>query len=168
MFGSCVIYDEPRQLWYKGHFANGFFYWRGTEYDEFGSVIFDGFYDKGTKLENIVPLEEMNGYWKEYNSEHKLVIGKNTTLNTNWLALVSEMILEEKKEFAIFMIKKRKSIESVNGKKTKKSPLRFIVKFTTSLENYGVRDILIIESEYLSFQWMKRNNTGKNMAKTTN
>ena len=73
LFGSCEIYDEPRQLWYKGHFANGFFYWRGTEYDEFGNVIFDGFYDKGTKLENIVPSEEMNGYWKEYNSEHKLV-----------------------------------------------------------------------------------------------
>ena len=69
-------------------------------------------------------------------------IGKNTTLNTNWLALVSEMILEEKKEFAIFMIMKRKSIESVNGKKTRKYHCLAVVKFTTSLDNCGIKDIL--------------------------
>ena len=60
-------------MWYKGHFANGYRQGRGTEYDESGNVTFDGFYDRQFRIENIVPLEEVSGYWKEYNAEHKLV-----------------------------------------------------------------------------------------------
>ena len=71
--GPCTLNNESGKLYFKGRMEAGCRQGRGTEYDEFGNVIFDGFYDKGTKLENIVPLEEMNGYWKEYNSEHKLV-----------------------------------------------------------------------------------------------
>lgn len=71
--GPCTLNNESGKLYFKGRMEAGCRQGRGTEYDEFGNVIFDGFYDKGTKLENIVPSEEMNGYWKEYNSEHKLV-----------------------------------------------------------------------------------------------
>ena len=73
LFGSCEIYDEPRKVWYKGHFENGYRNWKGVEYDESGNVTFDGFYSKGKRLSNIVKLEEVSGYWKEYNAEHKLV-----------------------------------------------------------------------------------------------
>ena len=71
--GYCEIYDEPRKVWYKGHFENGYRNWKGVEYDESGNVTFDGFYSKGKRLSNIVKLEEVSGYWKEYNAEHKLV-----------------------------------------------------------------------------------------------
>ena len=36
-------------------------------------MIFDGYYDKGKRLDNIVPLEVMKGYWKEYDEHGKLV-----------------------------------------------------------------------------------------------
>ena len=72
-FGSCEIFDEPRRIWYKGHFENGYRQWRGVEYDKLGNVIFDGYYDKGKRLDNIVPLEVMKGYWKEYDEHGKLV-----------------------------------------------------------------------------------------------
>ena len=64
---------ESGTLYFKGRLENGYRQGRGTEYDESGNVTFDGFYDKGTKLENVVPLEEMKGYWKEYNADHKLI-----------------------------------------------------------------------------------------------
>ena len=71
--GPCTLNDESGKLYFKGRMEEGYRQGRGTEYDESGNVTFDGFYDKGTKLENIVPLEEVSGYWKEYNAEHKLV-----------------------------------------------------------------------------------------------
>ena len=71
--GPCTLNYETGKLHFKGRMEKGYRQGRGTEYDKFGNVIFDGFYDKGTKLENIVPKEEMNDYWKEYNAEHKLV-----------------------------------------------------------------------------------------------
>ena len=71
--GPCTLNDESGKLYFKGRMEEGYRQGRGTEYDESGNVTFDGFYNKGTKLENIVPLEEVNGYWKEYNAEHKLV-----------------------------------------------------------------------------------------------
>ena len=72
-WGYCTIYDEPRRIWYKGHFDNGYCQGRGTEYDESGNVIFDGFYNKGKRIETIVPLKEMPGYWKEYDENRKLL-----------------------------------------------------------------------------------------------
>ena len=71
--GPCIFNDESGKLYFKGRMEEGYRQGRGTEYDESGNVTFDGFYAKGTKLENIVPLEEVSGYWKEYNAEHKLV-----------------------------------------------------------------------------------------------
>ena len=71
--GPCTLNDESGKLYFKGRMEEGYRQGRGTEYDESGNVTFDGFYAKGTKLENIVPLEEVSGYWKEYNAEHKLV-----------------------------------------------------------------------------------------------
>ena len=68
-----TVNKESGKLFFKGRLENGYRQGRGTEYDESGNVTFDGFYDKGTKLENVVPLEEMKGYWKEYNADHKLI-----------------------------------------------------------------------------------------------
>ena len=62
--GPCTLNDESGKLYFKGRMEEGYRQGRGTEYDESGNVTFDGFYDKGTKLENIVPLEEVSGYWK--------------------------------------------------------------------------------------------------------
>ena len=59
--GYCEIFDEPRRIWYKGHFENGYRQWRGVEYDELGNVIFGGYYNQGKRLDNIVPSKEMKG-----------------------------------------------------------------------------------------------------------
>ena len=60
----------------------------------------------------------------------------------SWLALLNEMILEEKKVFVISMTKKAKSLVLVNGKKIEKSHFSAVVSFLTSLEEFGIRDIL--------------------------
>ena len=71
--GPCTLNYESGKLYFKGNMEDGYRQGRGTEYDESGNVIFDGFFAKGAKLENIIPLEEMKGYWKEYDNDHKLV-----------------------------------------------------------------------------------------------
>ena len=71
--GKCKIFDEPRRIWYEGHFENGYRQYRGTEYKESGEVEFDGFYDKGKRKESIVPFDKMPGYWKEYDEHGRLV-----------------------------------------------------------------------------------------------
>ena len=60
----------------------------------------------------------------------------------SWLALLNEMILEEKKVFVISMTKKVRSLVLVNGKKIEKSHFSVVVRFLTSLEEFGIRDIL--------------------------
>ena len=71
--GRCTIFDEPRRIWYDGHFENSNRQYRGTEYDESGNVIFDGFYNKGERIETIVPLKEMPGFWTEYDKDGRLI-----------------------------------------------------------------------------------------------
>ena len=70
--GYCEIFDENSRIWYKGYFENGIQDGYGKEYDEKGYVVFEGFYDKGKKL-NIVRMKEKRGYWKEYDEKGKLM-----------------------------------------------------------------------------------------------
>ena len=70
--GYCEIFDENSRIWYKGYFENGIQDGYGKEYDEKGYVVFEGFYDKGKKL-NIVPMKGKRGYWKEYDEKGKLM-----------------------------------------------------------------------------------------------
>ena len=46
-YGLFMLYDEPHQVWFKGHFSNGYREGRGKEYDRNGELISDGFYKKG-------------------------------------------------------------------------------------------------------------------------
>ena len=71
--GPCTLNDESGKLFFKGKLKKGYCQGRGTEYDEYGNVIFDGFYNQGKRIESIVPLKEMPGYWKEYDENRKLL-----------------------------------------------------------------------------------------------
>ena len=71
--GYCEIFDEPRKVWYKGFYKNGLLHGRVKEYNEIDTLLFDGFFNKGKKLTNVVPLKEKKGYWKEYDEEGKLI-----------------------------------------------------------------------------------------------
>ena len=71
--GPCILNDNAGKMYFKGRLEDGYRQGRGKEYDELGEMIFDGFYDKGKRLDNIVPSKEMNGYWKEYDEHGKLV-----------------------------------------------------------------------------------------------
>ena len=69
--GPCTIYSNG-YLFFKGDFANGYLEGRGREYDENGSLLFDGFFKKGQK-QNITPVKEMGGkYWKELDVNGKI------------------------------------------------------------------------------------------------
>ena len=72
--GICKIFDEPRQVWYEGHFENGNRHYKGMEYDTEGNILFDGFYENGQRIKNIIPLEENPGYWKEYDKDNDQLI----------------------------------------------------------------------------------------------
>ena len=49
----------------KDSLENGYRHGKGKEYDEQGNVIFEGFFDKGSKL-RMDPFTDMgDGYWKE-------------------------------------------------------------------------------------------------------
>ena len=55
--GYCKIYDENRKIWYIGYYSNGIQHGYGTEYDDHGNCIFEGFYNEGSKL----PIYRMIG-----------------------------------------------------------------------------------------------------------
>ena len=71
--GYCKIFDEPQNTWYEGRFENCAFQGRGVVSDRSGEVRFDGFFNQGEKIDSIVPLDEMPGYWKEYDEHGKLI-----------------------------------------------------------------------------------------------
>ena len=70
--GYCKIYDENRKTWYIGYYSNGIQHGYGTEYDDHGNRIFEGFYNEGKKM----PIYRMVGngeYWNEYDNKGKLI-----------------------------------------------------------------------------------------------
>ena len=72
MTGPCKLYYPSGILFFKGYLENGYRHGKGTEYNEQGIVIFDGFYGKGVKLK-IYPFRKMGeGYWKEMDDENEL------------------------------------------------------------------------------------------------
>lgn len=69
--GPCILNYESGKRYFTGQLKNGYFEGKGTEFDESGKVLFEGFYKQGKKIENIIPLQEIPGYWKEYDPINK-------------------------------------------------------------------------------------------------
>ena len=70
--GRFLLYDIPKGLWLEGYYKDGFLQGRGKEYDSNGNIMFDGYYNKGICL-NLIKMNKMDGYWKEYDKEGKLL-----------------------------------------------------------------------------------------------
>ena len=70
--GPCTLYDTASYVFFKGYFKNGYRSGKGKEYDREGNVIFDGYFSLGKRL-FINRLNEMSGYWKEYDEKGKLL-----------------------------------------------------------------------------------------------
>ena len=82
--GPCKLYDTAGNLFFEGFFQNGYRSGGGKEYDREGNVVYDGYFKNGKRLLNLVRLNEMEGYWKEYDknglllsiSERNIVTGE--------------------------------------------------------------------------------------------
>ena len=70
--GPCTLYDTDGILFFKGFFKNGYRSGKGKEYDTEGKVIFDGYFHLGKRI-IINPLQEISGFWKEYDESGKLL-----------------------------------------------------------------------------------------------
>ena len=70
--GPCRLYDTSNYLFFEGYFKNGYRSGKGKEFDRAGNVLFDGYFYMGKRL-YIFPLKEMEGYWKEYDENSKLL-----------------------------------------------------------------------------------------------
>ena len=70
--GPCTLYDTDGILFFEGFFKNGYRSGKGKEYDWEGNVIFEGYFGLGKRL-YINPLQEMSGFWKEYDENGKLL-----------------------------------------------------------------------------------------------
>ena len=70
--GPCKLYDELGILYFKGHMENGLRQGRGTEYDENQRIVFDGFFDKGSKRK-IYPMETNKKYWIEFDEDDNII-----------------------------------------------------------------------------------------------
>ena len=71
--GYCKIYDENRNIWYIGYYSNGIQHGYGTEYDDHGNCIFEGFYNEGKKMP-IYRMVGNNAYWNEYDDDEGKLI----------------------------------------------------------------------------------------------
>ena len=69
--GYFKLYDERNRKWVEGEYKNGVRNGVIKEYDINGSMMFEGYYESGKKL-NMVRLSEMAGYWKEYDENGNL------------------------------------------------------------------------------------------------
>ena len=82
--GPCKLYDISGKLFFDGYYYNGYRSGEGKEYDREGNVVYDGYFNNGKRLLNLVRLNEMEGYWKEYDnngillsiSERNIVTGE--------------------------------------------------------------------------------------------
>ena len=70
--GPCKLYDELGILYFKGYLENGLRQGRGTEYDENQRIVFDGFFDKGSKRK-IYPMETNKKYWIEFDEDDNII-----------------------------------------------------------------------------------------------
>ena len=70
--GPCTLYDTSNLLFFSGYFKNGYRSGKGKEYDREGNVIFDGYFSLGKRL-YLSQLNEMEGYWKEYDEKGRLL-----------------------------------------------------------------------------------------------
>ena len=70
--GPCKLYDSSGYLFFEGRFHNGYRSGKGKEYNQEGNVIFEGYYSLGKRI-HVDMLNEMDGYWKEYDEKGKLL-----------------------------------------------------------------------------------------------
>ena len=63
--GYFKLFDETNRKWIEGEYRDGVRNGESREYDENGGMLFEGYYENGKQL-NMVRLDEMDGYWKEY------------------------------------------------------------------------------------------------------
>ena len=70
--GPCKLYDSSGYLFFEGRFRNGYRSGKGKEYDQEGNVSFEGFFFMGKRI-HVDMLNEMSGYWKEYDESGKLM-----------------------------------------------------------------------------------------------
>lgn len=71
--GSCTLYDSAGNLFFDGYFSNGYRSGIGKEFDNAGNIIYDGCFKNGKRYVNLVRLDEMEGYWKEYSEDGTLL-----------------------------------------------------------------------------------------------
>ena len=69
--GYFKLFDETDRKWIEGEYKDGVRNGESREYDENGGMMFEGYYENGKKL-NMVRLDEMDGYWKEYDDDSNL------------------------------------------------------------------------------------------------
>lgn len=69
--GPCTFYYDSGLPVFKGYLQNGLRHGMGKEYREDGSLLFDGLFENGQK-QNIVPMEDMKGYWMELDENQKV------------------------------------------------------------------------------------------------
>ena len=69
--GYFKLYDEVNRRWIEGEYKDGIRNGVVKELDENGRLISEDFYLNGVKL-NVVRLNEMDGYWKEYDKNGNL------------------------------------------------------------------------------------------------
>ena len=70
--GPCKLFDTTGKLFFEGNLKSGYRSGRGKEYDREGRILFDGYFKKGKRM-NLVPSNEMRGYWKEYSDDGTLL-----------------------------------------------------------------------------------------------
>ena len=71
--GPCELRDSDGNLIYKGNFTKGYLQGRVKEYNQEGKLIFDGFYYKGNKQENITRCRLLKHYWEERDASHNII-----------------------------------------------------------------------------------------------
>lgn len=69
--GFFKLFDEANRRWIEGEYKDGIRNGVVKELDENGRLISECFYLNGIKL-NVVRLNEMEGYWKEYDENGNL------------------------------------------------------------------------------------------------
>ena len=76
--GHFRLYDETNRKWIEGEYKDGVRNGESREYDENGIKVFEGYYENGKKS-NMARLDEMPGYWKEYdeNNYYKSICKKD-------------------------------------------------------------------------------------------
>ena len=70
--GPCKLFDTTGKLFFEGNLKSGYRSGRGKEYDREGRILFDGYFKKGKRM-NLIPSNEMRGYWKEYSNDGTLL-----------------------------------------------------------------------------------------------